>query len=93
MTPSEGYRHRADNAHRYADECKLKMGYKPDSAEAYKSLSDRSRAEGFVWDSAARNFDDDPKKMVAGMRREQPRLEREGRSSFDHDRFVEESEP
>lgn len=88
MTSRETYTHRADEAHRYAVECKAKMRYKPDSAASYAAMSDRTLAEGYLWDSAARNVDDDPKRMVAAMRREQAQLERGGSSAFEHDRFV-----
>ncbi|WP_157081945.1 hypothetical protein [Sphingomonas pruni] len=44
MTDVEGYRRRADEAERWARECREKIGYKPQSRASYEMLHDRDGA-------------------------------------------------
>ena len=50
----ESYRRRAEENLRWANECKQKMGWKPQSANTYKRLHDEALAEMCLNDAMAR---------------------------------------
>ena len=54
--PSEydAYRSRADENQRWANECKQKIGWKPQSADGYRRLHDEALAEICLNDAMAR---------------------------------------
>jgi len=90
MTDAEGYRRRADEAERWARECRDKMSYKPQSRAAYEMQHDQAIAEMFFNDALARAATHDPDNMAREMKRFEQRITNEHVSStaIDKQRFL-----
>ena len=90
MDSAETFRKRADNAERWARECREKMTYKPESRAAYESQHDRALAEMFFNDALARAAASTPNDLMREMERFRTKISTTHISStaIDHERFL-----